>query len=76
MKTPTAWSANPASETNEYPYNSAVFAYNSSTQNYDGVVDSDQKDRDIEPTNWNRVDKTPSGWSNANTKVPATWGDA
>lgn len=55
MKTPTQWSKNPSAEANEYPYDSATYTYNSSTQNYDGVVDGDMADSE----------KTPTEWSNA-----------
>lgn len=51
-KTPTEWSGNPSAEANEYTYNSATFAYNSTTQNYSGVVDSDLADSEKSPTEW------------------------
>lgn len=55
MPTPTQWSNNPSAEVNEYAFDSATFAYNSSTQNYDGVVDADMADSEKQPTEWENV---------------------
>lgn len=62
MKTPTIWSGNPSSEANEYPYDSATLAYDSSSQNYDGVVDTDLSDNELQPTVWGFVNKQPTSW--------------
>lgn len=51
-KTPTAWSSNPSAEANEYAYDSATDLYDSSTRNYDGVVDTDMADTEKVPTEW------------------------
>jgi hypothetical protein len=52
VKTPTAWSSNPSSETAEYAYDSATDPYDSATLNYDGVVDADLADTERTPTEW------------------------
>lgn len=51
-KVPTAWSGNPSAEANEYAYDSATDPYDSSTLNYDGVVDADMADTERTPTDW------------------------
>lgn len=54
-KIPTAWSGNPSAEVNEYVYDSASLAYDSTTQNYDGVVDTDLADTEKIPTAWSEA---------------------
>jgi hypothetical protein len=63
MKTPADWSQNPSAEANLYTYDSLVYAFDSSTQNYDGVVDNDLQDREYTPAAWSRESKDMSAWS-------------
>lgn len=51
-KTPTKWSGNPSAEVNEHVYDSASLDYDSTTRNYDGVVDGDLADTEKQPTEW------------------------
>lgn len=62
MKSPTEWSENPSAEANVYPYSSEMFEYNSTSQNYNGVVDNNLSDRGREPSLWDRVEKQPTAW--------------
>lgn len=63
MKIPATWSSNPSNEANEYPYDSLVYMFDSATQNYDGVVDNDLKDRDFLPADWSNTTKPASNWA-------------
>lgn len=51
-KTPLHWSGNPSAEVSERVYDSASVDYDSSTLNYDGVVDADMSDTEKVPTAW------------------------
>lgn len=46
-----AWTKNPASSANEYPYDSASIAYDS-TRTYDGVVTGEPKSTTKKPRTW------------------------
>jgi len=69
MKAPTLWRSNPSAETNEYTYDSAIYTYNSLTQNYDGVVDNDMSDGEKIPTTWGFVNKTPTTWASDTSEL-------
>lgn len=71
-KTATNWSDNPSSEANNFAYDDSSVLYDSTTDNYDGVVDADMGDRDILPTGWTAATKTATGWTNP-TKTPTVW---
>jgi hypothetical protein len=54
-KTSSAWSANPASETNLYAYDSGSLVYDSATRTYDGIVTGESFISGRIPTEWSNT---------------------